>query len=55
MVSTAPNKKVATKVLQIGESGDDKEKSFPVVTQSHCKLKIIEQNVFDLAVNFLKQ
>ena len=45
-----------TKTLKIGENNNDLTvKNFPVTIQSHCKLKSIEQGVFDLAVRFLRQ
>ena len=47
--------KPAGKAYKIGESNDEIVKGFSVSSQPHCKLKSIEQNVFDLAVNFLRQ
>lgn len=49
----ATQKKEPTK-LKIGDSSEPL-KEFPVQSQTHCRLKCIEQNVFDLAVNFLRQ
>ena len=53
LVTTTKQKEVIGKGYKIGS--DDKMGTFPVTTQPYCKLKIIEQNVFDLAVKFLKE
>ncbi|RNA43840.1 Nuclear RNA export factor 1 [Brachionus plicatilis] len=47
-----PNKE--TKSYAIGEK-ENGYKPFSLSFQSHCKLKCLDQNVFDLIVNFLQQ
>jgi hypothetical protein len=49
----ATQKKDSGTKLKIGESSEPL-KNFPVQSQTHCRLKCIEQNYFDLAVNFLR-